>query len=254
MKNIKKYNEFLNENLQTIKDDDDTEFLRKTCKKCEFEQTAHLYMKTPVIIGKYKNYDLYINYVDINSYDNHLAFWIIWNERPDKLNGNRWDSSVIWEENGKLHYSDRIDEESVELFPNFIEIIADELKSYPNLDEWCKTVKEMGIKSRKYHRWAMQQADNREKGKPQTELTWEEKLDWVRNRIDVDKLLNRYSRPYDQEELDEMLKLGEEEYTKVNNKRNAEMMKILKSMNFKERINKKVDKLNKEENKKRKNG
>lgn len=232
MKNIKRYNEFLNEKLMNIIDDDSTEFLRKTCKKCEFEQTAHLYMKEPIIIGKYKNYDLYINYVDINSYDNYLAFWVIWNKHPDELYGTSWDSSVIWEEDGKLQYSDRIDEECVELFPDFIEIIVDELKSYPDLNEWCKQLKEMGIKSRKYHRWAIQNSNKREEGKPTDELTWEEKLDWTRNRIEVDKLLNRYSEPYDQKTLDEMLKLGQKKFDEKQEKLNKEMKKIFKNMKF----------------------
>lgn len=252
---MKKFKEFINESLQEIKEDDNTEFLRNTCKKCKFEQTAHFYMKEPIIIGKYKNYDLYINYVDINCYgDDHLAFWIIWNERPDKLYGTSWESSVIWEERSKLQYSGTVDKESVQLFPNFIEIIVDELKSYSDLDEWCKKLKEMGIKSRMYHRWAIQNSDSRMKGEtPKKELTWEERLDWTRSRIEVDKLLNRYKRPYDQNTLDEMESLGEEKFNEKQEEMNK-MMKEIMGEDFGERMKKKIEQKDKEENKRKRNG
>ena len=250
---MKKFKEFVNEKL-AILEDDNANYLRKTCKKCMFEGTAHLYMKEPIVIGKYKNYDLFINYVDVNEYDNHLAFWIIWNERPDKLDGSRWDSSVIWEENGKLEYSDRIDKESINLNPDFIEMIVDELKSYPDLDKWCQHLKEMGIKSRKYHRWAIQNSYRREEGKPPLkDLTWEERLDWTKNGIEVDKLLNRYKRPYAQTTLDEMESLGQEKFDERQEEMNK-MMKDIMGDDFADRINKKIKEKEARENKKRKNG
>ena len=46
------------------------------------------------------------------------------------------------------------------------------------------------------------------------------KIDWAKTRVETDKLLNRYTEPYDQRELDEMLKLGQEDYTKLANERN----------------------------------
>jgi hypothetical protein len=42
----------------------------------------------------------------------------------------------------------------------------------------------------------------------------------------------RYEKPYDENILAEMEELGEKEYTKVNDKRNKEMMKIIKGIDF----------------------
>lgn len=91
-------------------------------------------------------------------------------------------------------------------------------------------MKNLGIVNRKYHRWAIQ--NSRSKDSIRTELTWDQKIEWIKSRIEHDKLLNRYSKPYDQKELDEMLELGEEEYTKLLNERNKRMMDILNDIDF----------------------
>ena len=88
----------------------------------------------------------------------------------------------------------------------------------------------IGIVNRKYHRWAIQ--NSRSKDNNKTELTWDERLECIKNTIEHDKLLNRHSKPYEQRTLDEMLKLGEEEFTKISNERNKRMMDILNDIDF----------------------
>ena len=125
------------------------------------------------------------------------------------------------------------------MFPNFVEIIANELWDYPDLYEWCKYIQDMGIKSRHYSRLAMQSANDREKGKSQKEFTWEEQLDWTKNRIKVDKLLNRYKSPYDEKTLKEMETLGEKKYKERQEEMNKIMRKILKEMDEEKEAEKK---------------
>jgi len=178
-------------------------------------------MKEPIQIGTCKSGKLFINYLDVNDYDDHLAFWVVFDEQPDELTGTKWEFSVIWEEDGQLMFSERKESEEFKLFPNFVKIIADELRSYPDLDKWCEYNKNLGIRSRWFHRWAVQDNPNKKK------LTWEERLEWAKIRVEQDKLLNRHSKPYEQKTLDEMEKLGEEEYNRVSDERNKIMMDIL---------------------------
>ncbi len=235
MKNIKNYNQFINESLYKSMNiglperDDNYKFLMDICKKCDYEGTMHFFVKDLIEIGTCGNYKLYLNYLDRNQYDERLAYWVVYNEKSDDLYGTSWNSGVIWEENGELSYTENHD---FELYPNFIEIIANEIKKYTDLDKWCEKIKNMGIKSRYYHRRAIQDSYKEQEGKPTKKLTWEEQLDWTKNRIEVDKLLNRYEKPYDEKTLAEMEELGEKEYNKVNDKRNKEMKEILKDLDF----------------------
>lgn len=221
MKILKEYNDFISKKLQSIEKDNDYEFLVDVCKKCNFESTSHFYMKEPVQIGTCNSGKLFINYIDFNEYDQHLAFWVIFDEQPDKLNGTKWDFSVIWEEDGELMYSDKKEYEEFKLYPNFVKIIADTIRSYTNLNEWCEYLKNMGIRNRWFHRWAIQNSTNKE------QLTWEERLERIKIGIEHDKLLNRHSRPYDQNTLEEMEKLGEKEFDRIENKRSEMINKIL---------------------------
>jgi hypothetical protein len=226
MSKIKNYNNFLNENNQML-NDSNYKYLVSVTKKCKYEQTAHFYMKEPLEIGTCTSGKFYLNYLDVNEYDNNLAFWIVYNERPDKLNGTKWDSSVIWEENGELQYiEDEHKKENFEFYPNYLEIIADKIRSYPDLNEWIKYVVDTWTLHRKYHRWAIASAEKR----TDKELTWDEHIDWVKNDIEIDKLLNRYSHPYDEKRLKEMEDLGEVEYNKKTDKIKQEMKKIFKEM------------------------
>lgn len=52
----------------------------------------------------------------------------------------------------------------------------------------------------------------------------------IKVHIENDKLLNRYSKPYDEKTLKEMEELGEKEYNKLEKDRNDRMMKILRDM------------------------
>jgi hypothetical protein len=236
MKNLKRYNEFVNESIYKSMDipiperDGNYKFLMDTCKKCDYEGTMHFYVKDLIEIGTCGEHKLYLNYLDRNQYDNRLSYWVVYNEKPDDLYGTSWDSGVIWEEDGELSFSKNHDD--FVLFPNFIEIITNEIKSYSDLDDWCKQIKEMGIKSRKYHRWAIQNSYNKQDGKPTEELTWEERLDWIKNRIEVDKLLNRYKTPYDEKTLKEMETMGQKKFDEKQERIGKQMSKILKNMKF----------------------
>lgn len=237
MKILKEYNEFISKKLQSIEKDNDYKFLVDVCKKCNFESTSHFYMKEPVQIGTCNSGKLFINYIDFNKYDQHLAFWVIFDEQPDKLNGTKWEFSVLWEEDGELKFSERKESEEFKLFPNFVKIIADELRSYPDLDEWCEYTKKLLIRNRWFHRWSIQDNPNKKK------LTWKERLEWTRNKIEHDKLLNRHSEPYEQKTLDEMEKLGEEEFDRIKNERSEMINKILnKPGGVMDRIKNKISK------------
>lgn len=98
--------------------------------------------------------------MDIDEYDNKLSYWIMYNEKPDDLYGTSWDSGVIWEEEGALCFSKK-HESDIELYPNFIERIYNELKTYSDLDKWCRYIKENGEKNRWYSRHTIQRADHR---------------------------------------------------------------------------------------------
>lgn len=223
MKILKDYNNFINESIHKEIDmlperDENYDFLMDICEKTKYETTMLFYAKDLIEIGKSGSHKLYLNYLDRNEYDERLSFWVVYNEKDDELYGTSWDSGVIWEEDDKLKFTEKHD---FDLYPNFIEIISNEIRKYNDLDEWINYIKYVGITRRKYHRWAIQ--DNR-KG-----LTWEERLEWVRNNIESDKLLNRHSKPYDEKSLEEMLRLGEEKWKELDDKRNKYMMKILQN-------------------------
>src|SRR6266403_1344369 len=218
MKNIKKFIDFINESLRIDNTDKNIFFLKEVVKKCGFEQTYHFFLKEPLKIGTCQYGDFYLNYYDVNEYDGNLAFWIIFNQHEDNLYGKSWDSSVIWVEDGILQYSDKIEESDFKLDDNFIAKIVQTIKSYNYLDKWCEFIKEIGIKGRKYHRMAIHNK----------EFTWEQQIDWIKNKIEINKLLNRYTEPYEQRTLDKMIDLGETAYKEKAKKDNDIMMKILK--------------------------
>jgi len=223
------------ENDNTVVDiqperDDKYNYLMDVTKRCDYEGTMHFFVKDPIEIGTTGEHNVYLNYLDVNKYDDRLSFWFIFDEKPDDLNGTQWESGVIWEENGVLKQTEK--NTKITLYPDYIDRIYKEIKSYTDLDEWIKYIVDVWTKSRKYSRWAQQRSDSgywKDKPKPK-DLTWEEKLDWAKTRVETDKLLNRYSKPYDQRELDEMEKLGEDAYTKLADERNARMMKIINGM------------------------
>ncbi len=241
MKNIKNYDDFLLErylelDIEPPKRDEKYNFLVEVTKKCGYETTYHFFVKDLIEIGTADNHKLYLNYLDFNEYDNRLSYWVIYNEKPDHLYGTSWDSGVIWEEDGVLQHTEK---HNFVLYPDFIDRIYEKIKSYSDLDEWCKYIKDIGIKGRKYHRWAIQNSYKDKKDR--TELTWEENLDWTKNRIEVDKLLNRYKKPYDEKQLEEMLKLGEEKWNDKMEKQNKMMMDIMKKTDWYKNNNKDND-------------
>lgn len=219
MKNIKEYDQFINEKLYKEIDmelpprDDKYKFLMDVTNKSGFEQTNHFYVKDLIEIGTCGSHKLYLNYLDVNEYDNRLSYWVVYNEHPDELYGTSWDSGVIWEEDGKLKFTEKHD---FTLFPDFIDIIYNEIKSYTDLDKWCEQLKQMGTKSRYYSRKAVQ--NSYKKKEDRIRFTWEEQLDWTRNKLEFDKLLNRHSKPVEEKYLEEMLELGEVEYRKRSEK------------------------------------
>ena len=62
------------------------------------------------------------------------------------------------------------------------------------------------------------------------ELSWDEKLEWTKNRLEYDKLLNRHSVPTEIKDLSDMEELGEEEFDKISDKRNQMMIDIINDM------------------------
>jgi hypothetical protein len=226
MSKIKDFQNFLNENIQMLSDPN-YKYIALVVKKCTYEETSHFFMKEPLEIGTCKSGKFFLNYLDVNKYDNNLAFWIVYNKKTDKLSGTRWNSSVIWEENGILEYiEDENEKEQFELYPDFLNIIANKIKSYPDLNEWIKYIVDTWTLHRKYHRWAIALANKRTDKK----LTWDEQIEWVKNNIEIEKMLNRSSYPYQEKQLKEMEDLGEIEYKKVTDKMNTEMSKIFKEL------------------------
>ena len=155
MKTIKGYNQFVNESMYKEIDmklppkDDKYDFLIEVTEKCEYEQTKHFFVKDLIEIGRCNGHKLYLNYLDVNEYDDRLSYWVVYNEKPDKLNGTSWDFGVIWEEDGKLKFTEKHD---FILFPNFIDIIYNEIKSYDDLNEWCEHIKNVWTKNRNNNR------------------------------------------------------------------------------------------------------
>ena len=232
MKNIKRYNDFILERYQELdiqlpERDEKYNFLIEICKKCGYEQTYHFFVKDLIEIGTSDNHKLYLNYLDYNEYDDRLSYWVVYNEKPDRLYGTSWDSGVIWEEDDVLKNTEK---HTFILYPDFIDRIYEEIKSYSDLDDWCKHIKDIGIKSRHYSRWAIQNSYKDKKDRKK--LSWEETLDWTKNRIEVDKLLNRYKKPYDEKQLEEMLELGEEKWNEKMDKQNKMMMDIMKEQDW----------------------
>lgn len=229
MKYLKEYKNFINESLYTVLEtpipvrDERYDFLMDICKKSGYEQTNHFFVKELIEIGTTKNgHKLFLNYLDKNHYENRLAYWVIYNEHPDNLYETSWDSGVIWEEDGVLNQTKEKD--TFQLYPNFIDIIYKEIKSYTDLNQWMKHLKEVGEKHRYYLRHALQDK------KP--ELTWEEKIDRIKNNIESDRLLNRHKTPYDTIILKEMEELGEDEYNKIADERNKIAMDIFNDIDF----------------------
>ena len=232
MKNIKSRKKYINENLnrEQVLDtkvperNNEYKYLMEVTDKCKYETTNHFYVKEPIEIGETANGEkVFLNYLDLNEYDKKLSFWYIFGEKPDKLYGTSWESGVIYEEDGALKQTEK--NVKISLYPDFITRIYRTIKSYENLDGWIKYIVDTFTKSRAYSRKAMQ--DSYKKKEDKVKLTWEEKVDWTRNRIEVDKLLNRYKTPYDEQVLTDMLRLGEKEYTDKTDRANKTLMDII---------------------------
>lgn len=216
-KNLKKYNDFINESLrypivgEIPERDDNYKFLMNITEKARYEDTMHFYVKNLIEIGTINNHKLYLNYLDKNTYEDRLSYWFVYNEQLDKLTGTKWDIGVIWEEDEYLVHSEE-NNLDIKLYPDFIEIITKEIKSYDNLEGWIDHIKNVGINRRKFQRQAIQSYHGDKNKK--LELTWEERLERIKNTIESDKLIDRHKEPYAKKTLDKMLELGEEEFTK----------------------------------------
>ena len=223
------FNNFINENKQEnilplpIRDEK-YQFLLNLCKKCEASHSQTFNLKEPLEIGTCGNHALYLNYIDKNNYENRLSFWFIYNEQPDELYGTSWDSGVLYEENGKLVSTDEHDE--ITLLDNFMDVIYNHIKLYPDLDAWCKEIVYIHDTDYKYSTGAIISSNEKEK----YNISWENRIEWMKVKIMSDKLLNRHSEPYDQKTLDEMLELGEEKYNKLSEERNKRMMDIFNEL------------------------
>lgn len=230
---LKKYNEFLNESSRypivgdVPEKDENYNFLLEITEKTRYEDTMHFYVKDLIEIGTINNDKLYLNYLDKNTYEDRLSYWFVYNERIDNLTGTKWDSGVIWEEDGYLVHSEE-NNLNIKLYPNFIEIITKEIKFYDDLEGWIDHIKNVGITRRKFHRQAIQSYHGKKNKK--LELTWEERLDRIKNTIESDKLIDRHKKPYGQKTLDKMLELGEEEFTKQEEEQTKIISDIIDDM------------------------
>ena len=190
------------------------DFLLDICKRSNYEQTNHFFVKDVIEIGMIGQYKLYLNYISMNEYDKDLSFWFVYNEKNDNLYGKKWNFGTIWEEDGLLNFQESY---NIELYPNFIDIIFLEIKSYKDLDDWITYIKNIGINRRKYHRILI-----KHKG-----LTWEEKIGKIKNDIESEKLLDRRYNIYHVNTLKNMLELGEEKWNEKIEKENKWMNDIM---------------------------
>ena len=208
---LKKYNEFINEfikeNISSPITDENIQYLIDVCKQATLDQySTQFYLKEPLEIGMTNGHILYLSYIDIDDQQN-ISWWVIFNETPDKLTGNKWDSGVLYNEDGQLVFTEN--NNKYQLNEDFIEKTVETIKSYSDLPEWCSKLRNMKELNRKWQR--ISNSDHK--------ATWNEQVENTKNRIFHDSLLYRHNKPYGQQTLNDMLNMGEEKFI-ANRKKN----------------------------------
>lgn len=214
--------------------------LRELCTKAKFESTHSISLKNAVVIGTNPNGNVIATYIDnsLNSfYDvDDIVVNVILNERDCDLYGKDYDSEFAIfrsEENHTPVYCKGMDyapesKNGIELFPNALELILNELES--SGDEWIAYQTNLRIRSRHYHRWAINAWDGNKRKEDYPELSWEERLEWVAVKAEENWLHWRRPKKHDMEAktLIEMNELGEEAYNIKVEKQNAMMRELMK--------------------------
>lgn len=202
------------------------EQLKNYCISANFEQTNQIYFPSPIVIGSNKNGNVLCNRIDMNHYDrNGVTLHILFDEIPCELYGNDYDFSYITlyddgsEEYGK-GISDELGRTLMSWKPNVLLEIINFLDKLGM--SWISYQTEMQIKERAY----MRRVINR-KGTVSESLSWEERIERIKLKIEMDKLSNCRKIQVDLNDLKEMLELGQYEYDRLVEKRNNIMMGIL---------------------------
>jgi hypothetical protein len=206
--------------------------LRDICSRSAFESTHSVYLKNAVVIGSNPNGAVLATYINnnLNSfYDvDKIVVNAILNERKCDLYGKDYDFEFIIYDQFNDHTP--TSKNGTELFSNALELILAELES--SGDEWLEYQKNLRIRNRHFHRWAINAWSGGKRKENYPELTWEERLEWVSNKGECDYLMWRRPRENNQDlkTLVEMNELGEIAYNEKQAKQNAIMRELMKDL------------------------
>lgn len=199
----------------------------------EFEQTQCIYMKEPVLVGVV-NGERVINpasdrklvYCTSISKSSEGGFYmnVIFNERLSKLYGNDWDFTFACyiDDTGKVTFTERCIKLSIQMDESAIFEVAHYLNLWGK--QWIDYQRDIQIKSRKYHLWAVSRKEDK------TPLTWIEQLDWMDTKAIIEKLSWNRRRNIFKEQSMKMEAMGETKWAEKTAQENEMAEKIMKEI------------------------
>jgi hypothetical protein len=207
----------------------------------EYDSDA-IYLKEPVQVGTNVNGPVLCTYIDhISTTEKGLMMNVIYNEQPSTIYDKDYEFAfVIFEDHQNFHptFTERSEAENLHIYPNALQLVLAALQDSGK--EWILYQRELRMKARHYHRWAVNP-----KRKKEDKLSWEERLEWQRLSVEVDHLSwNRYGKN-DQATLNEMLTLGEEAYdvelSKINKMASEVLDELMKELEEEKKGNQSID-------------
>lgn len=183
----------------------------------EHEGSRSFYLPKAVVIGSNSNGDVLCTYVNESS-EGGFYLNVIFNERDCEIYGRNYDFTFLvfgtpdtqqWEYTGAEQ--ERFD---ITLKENALELILEGLSI-----DWMAHQMKLRIDGRAFHRRCV--------SKDGAKFTWQEKVEWYKNRIEVEQLAWNRKNNDEIERLNDMLLLGPIVYAEKYRVQDENMRKIL---------------------------
>lgn len=181
--------------------------LKNWIKLSEFDAFSKiLFLKEPIKIGENDNGDILCVYIDwhVNKFydEDHISLHVIMDEhqRHSNIYSRDYEFTYLAYENEDSfkHTQDGLknpftdpknhkEYKRFEIYDNALELILNAINNWGV--PWVEHQKNLQIRHRYFHQYAMQSSQKRENDKPVKKLSWRERIEWTENNIEYDRLM-----------------------------------------------------------------
>lgn len=199
----------------------------------QFEQSSGIYFKEAFVIGKNPNGKVYCTEVNINS-DGQIVIQLLFNIAPALNDSYDYEQNFTYAilgidgpEFGAGNDGIQFPDEYTDVFELVISYL------HNNGIKWVLEQKQLRVRSRFFHRRALQTSKYITANKPvptELRLTWAEQLEWKRIGLVIDKLMYNRVCLNDHNEYNKMMELGEEKYTALQKHNNRKIRRMMRGM------------------------